>query len=279
MKFPAPLIVPLLLVILLLAIAPAGFGPARGASAATAVPPLSGQVTGPTLLGALQKGTFTVTGRGGPAEALNGTTVGTYNYSTTITATNGTTPSTGFVAPPDGVLINLSASFTVEAPNITGTYILTVEITSIGPGGTGNVSTNVTADFDVLEPYFVQATIHNPNGFAVAGAVVVVDLDGSTVGHQVLPSITADGSFDFSFNYTTTGLSSGWHTFTMTLTGTPGLLTFGNGAMSESSSFYVPPPPVNYTFDITVGLLLTVTAILISLMILGGRRPRRKKSP
>jgi hypothetical protein len=255
---------------------PMAGGASPAAHPASNYPPFSVTINGPHLLGLLEKASFVVTASGGPAELPNGTYVGNYSFRASLAGGN---VSSGNVAPPSGVLQNRTVTLSVQAPDSPGVDSLVVEVSSVAPNGTrGNVTGNFTAPFTVVVPYTVTALLRNPNNYSVLRLKVDVALDGSYVGTVVVPSIAAGGSYVVSYNYTTLGLPSGWHTFTFSLAGPAGLVVFANGETSYSVSFYVAPPPPNYTNDYLIGIASVAVAIFILTLFFGPRRIRRKKS-
>ncbi len=246
------------------------------ASRSASSPPIQATIQGPSVLGISAKATFYFTAHGGPAEASNGSTTGNLSYHASLIGGN---TSSGLVAPPQGVFVNNTANVTVQAPNITGNFELEVEVTSFAYSNkSDNASQNFTAAFTVVLPYSVNAVLQNPNNFTVSHVEVQVQLDGTVVGNVSVPSMAPQADFDLHYNYSTLSLTPGWHTFTLEIMGPPGLLLFSTGSPTESISFYVTPPPVDYTPYYLGGAGVAVAAIFISTLILGPRRGRRKKS-
>jgi hypothetical protein len=235
--------------------------------------PLTATVTGPSLMNILGKANFVVTASGGPSQLPNGTMSGNYTYNATISGGN---TSGSSVTPHTGELVNGTATLALVAPNNTGTYALTVEVIS-NPTTGSPAFYNTSVDFTVAIPYVLSATITNPNSFTVSGAIIQVSLDGTIVGTVTLPSIAGNGTYALTYNYTTAGLSSGWHTFSLAIQGIPSILVFTNGQGTLTVSFYVNPPPVNYEMYYLLGITLALLAIFISLLVVGGRRRRSSK--
>ncbi len=212
--------------------------------------------------------------------AFNGTAVnstglvGNYTFTTTLLGQN---TSGSFVNPNSGALATNNQTFSVGGLNNTGTYTLTVDLTSHGPEG--NESGNFSVSFQVVLPILLDATIYNTSNRTVTGATVIILLDGRRVGSAAISTLSPGGHTQFVYNYTTLGLASGTHSFTLVLQANPGLLVFSNGGTSETISFYVAPPPVNYTADWEVGIAVTVLAIFISLFLVVPRRSRSKRNP
>jgi hypothetical protein len=235
--------------------------------------PLTATVTGPSILNVLGKGKFVVTASGGPSQLPNGTMSGNYTFNATLSGGN----TSGYsITPHTGPLVNGTATLSLVAPNNTGTYALTVEVIS-NPKTGSPAYYNTSTDFIVAVPYVLSTTISNPNSFTVNGAIVQVSLDGSIVGTITLPSIAGNGTYSLIYNYTTAGLPSGWHTFTLSIQGIASLLKFTNDQTTLTVSFYVTPAPVNYEYYYLFGITLALLAIFISLLVVGGRRKRREK--
>ncbi|MDE1820127.1 MAG: hypothetical protein KGJ23_03605 [Euryarchaeota archaeon] len=277
---PSPTLRPFLLLgaviaLLVVSLLTPAVGVSRGSS--TNYPPFSVSITGPSLLSLNGSGKFVAYAQGGPAERLNGSVVGNYTFTTQLV---GADTAGSFVTPPSGAFIAQYVNATVGGINHTGTYTLEFNVTSHGVGhGAQNLTQVFSRQFQVVVPYIISATVENPNNFGVDGAVIQVALDGSVVGSLRVPSLLPAGSAQIKYNYTTLGLSSGYHTFTLTLVGGAGVLEFANGQPSMDVSFYVPAPAPDYTLYYLSGISVTVLAIFISLLFFGPRRPRRKKNP
>ncbi len=247
--------------------------PSLAAASSVSYPPLKASVSGPTLVAVSATEHYVVNATGGPSSPSGGSGFGNYSYNASIVGGN---TSGSSVTPATGSLKNDTTTLTLVAPNNTGTYTLTVEVKS--QATTGNASyTNATITFTVVQPYVVSTTIDNPTPYKIRGAVVEVALDGAVVNDITLPTIGGNGSFSFTYNYSTTGLSSGYHTFTLTLKSTPGLLVFSNGQQQYTATFYVSPPAPDYTLYIVTAVSLASVAIFISLLVVGGRARRRSK--
>ncbi len=235
--------------------------------------PLTARLTGPPAIAVKGKGNFYMVAFNGTAVDASGL-VGNYTFTTQLLGPN----TTGaFVQPPSGAFATDNQTFTVGSISSPGTYTLAVSLVSHGPSG--NETANFTRTFQVVTPYLLTATVYNPSNRTVTGASVEVLLDGKVLGSAGLTSLAPLTHATFTYNYTTLGLSPGEHTFTLVIQSVPGLLVFSGGAHTESISFYVQAAPANYTLDWEVGILLTVLAIFISLLIVAPRRTRNRKSP
>lgn len=240
-------------------------------------PPLNTTITGPSTLPTNGTGNYYAVASGGPAETLEGSYVGNYTFTNEIVGVD-TTGS--FVTPSSGAFIGRDANFSIGGLVNDGTYTFELNVTSHGAGSKPTNLTQIfTFQITVVVPYLISATVQNMNSYTVSGAVIDVLLDGTFVGATTIPSLAASGTSVITYNYTNTTLSPGYHTFTLEIKGPPGLLEFTNGQSMFSETFYVQGAPPNYTYYWFGGASLAVLAVLISLIIFGPRRPRRKKSP
>jgi hypothetical protein len=252
----------------LLAVGPAhAAGPSASASA-----PLTGSITGPSVVGTGLKASYTVSAQGGPAFAPNGTQVGILSYSASVAGTNATNVN---LLPSAGVLTNGTVALTLTTTNLTQSLVLTVDVTS-GHNGS-NVSSNFTYDVQVVVPYTVAATLVVAGSAGSEPFAVQVLLDGNPVGSVSVPSLTAHANYALTFSYVDPGLSVGWHTFTLVIGNAHGLVQFANGQSSYAQSFYVAGPPTNFTPWYLVGAAAVVGAIFIWLTLSGARRRGRKR--
>jgi hypothetical protein len=249
-------------------------GLAPNASAAVTYPPFQVQITGPAVLPSNGSGVFDAVASGGPAETLGGEFTGNYTFTSEIL---GVDTAGSFVSPQSGAFIGQDANLSLGGLVNTGIYTLEMNVTSHGIGNK-NLTQIFSYQFSVVIPYIVTATVINENSYQVSTILVGIELDGVSVGRTEILTLAASASTQISFNFTGS-LSAGYHTFTFVLEGAYGLLQFGNGQTSYSVQFYVSGPAVDYTQFYLIGGMLAVLAILISLMIFGPRRPRKKKSP
>ncbi len=243
-----------------------GSGPTRAAD----VPPLSGAISGPPALGTGLRGTYLLNASGGPAFASNGTQVGVLSFRATLTGAN---VSGSSVQPPSGVLVQGQSSVTVIAGNVTGPLSLAVEFTS--GFSAKNVSTNVSRAIQVVVPFTLQATLE-VGAQGVSPFVLTVTLDGAPVGTISVAVLAPGATAPVRFHYVTLGLSTGWHTFAISLAEEHGLVTFPGGSQEFSQAFYVGSPPASYTVDIIGGIAAFVGALFIWSAVVGGRRRGRR---
>ncbi len=239
--------------------------PVRGASASYA--PVTGSVSGPTVLSAGGSAHYTINGTGGPAYAPNGTRVGNVTYYITLAASNLTGVS---VTPAQDGLVGVNDTTLLTVGPYVETVTMTVMISSVYDGQ--NVSTNLTYNVAVVQPYVVRATLVNVANTTVLAFPVVITLDGQRVGSVLVASLTPGDQYNLSFSYATTGLSPGYHTFSISLAAQHGLVVFANGAESYSQTFYVTGPAPNYTLWYVLGVVAFVGVLFILMARVGARR-------
>lgn len=231
---------------------------------------ITGAIVGPSLVGQGLKAEYTVNATGGPAVAANGTVVGTFQFNATLA---GTDVSSGSVVPAAGVLVNRSTVLTFTAPNVIQVVTLNVRITSTFNGN--NTTNTFSTLIQVLPPYVLSGElVAGPT--AISGFTMTVSLDGTIIGSVSVPSIAADGTYNFSFDYVPTSLSAGWHTMSASVAPEHGLVTFAGGVEQLSIQFYVTGPPPDYTLDIGIGIAAFAVALFIWGSVVGARRRGRR---
>jgi hypothetical protein len=244
---------------------------ARGVSV-NATPALTGNISGPTYVGTGLKATFRVQASGGPAVSPNGSVVGRYSYNATLLASN----ETGLtISPSLGVLVNQSVNLSFVAGNVSEPISLHVEITSSAnatANSTTNETENITYAFNIVLPYVLTATVVSRAGATLNGFNLTVYLDGAIVGQVTVPTLAAKASVQVTYNYVTGGLSSGWHTFSLSLASQKGLVVFANGAQQYSVGFYVPAAAPNYTIWYVAGAVAFIGALFIWATRVAARR-------
>lgn len=244
-----------------------------GAAAAANYPPLTGHIAGPNTVGQGLKGSYTLTGTGGPAFGLNGTQVGTLSYEASVTGGN----TTGLLLlPTAGVLSNGSATLTLTANNVSQSVVITVTLTS-GYNGQ-NITTNISYSVNVVQPFTLRATIVVESALGTQPFDLTVLLDGTPVGAVSVPSLTGHATYPVVFSFVDQGLGAGTHTFSISLANQHGLVAFSNGASTFSQTFYVAGPPTNFTAWYLVAGGTLVAAIFIFLTASGARRRGRKRT-
>jgi|HubBroStandDraft_1064217.scaffolds.fasta_scaffold02634_3 hypothetical protein len=265
----------LLLVTLLVAASVAAFAP-TGLTAAHPTPaaaPVTGNITGKDVLALSGAAYYLINGTGGPAFAANGTQVGNFTYYASVAGTNTTgisiTPSEGAIDNFTGVRAQLSVGAVAE------TLTIDVEFTSVYQ--TANVSTNVTYVVTVVQPYVLTLNLISQSTSTIEGFVLNVYLDGTPIGTLSIPTLTAHQSYTATFQYATLGLSSGEHTFTVSLSNEHGLVTFPGGTTSYSQTFWVPGAPPSYTLWYLAGAVAFFGAIFIFVTRVAARRRNPSK--
>jgi len=228
---------------------------------------VTGTVSGPTVLATHATGTYTINGTGGPAVAPNGTKVGNLTVYFSVTAGNMTgvaiTPAQLPMEPGKPVQATLALGGTAEVVSI-GVMISSVYQKQ-------NESINLTYTVTAVTPYVVAATIV-AGGSTVLSFPVAVDLDGNAVGTVTVPTLTPGQSYNLSFKYATLGLSSGEHTFSLSIASEHGLVTFANGATVYSSTFFVPGPAPSYTLWYVAGAVAFIGVLFIFMTRVAARR-------
>ncbi len=230
--------------------------------------PVQGNITGPTVLATGATSRYLIEATGGPAVAPNGTIIGNLTYDASVTGPNPTGVS---ITPTSAALLaGVPGRPLLTVGSIAQTLTISVELISVL--GTSNETLNLTYTVQVVQPYVVAAIIVNPTNVTVESFVVLVDLDGSQVGNVSVPSLLAHRSYNLSFSYATTGLSTGWHTFTISLLQTHGLLRFANGSTTYEQSFYIPGPAPDYTIWYVTGAVVFIGVLFIFAARVGARR-------
>jgi hypothetical protein len=234
---------------------------------AAGVSAVTGTVSGPTILAAEGIGNYEINGSGGPAFASNGTQVGNLTVYLSITAANATGLS---LTPAQGSIVNRTPVKTVFQAGVAEVVTILAMISSTYHKQ--NQSINLTYTVNVVTPYVVRATIVAGALATVLSFSVQVLLDGTLVGSVSVPTLTARESYNLSFEYPTLGLSSGDHTFSISLAKEHGLVTFANGATVYSSTFYVTGPAPDYTLWYVVGIVAFFGVLFIFMTRVAARR-------
>lgn len=264
--------VALLLLASVVGLGAVGVAPAHPiASTAT---PVQGNVSGKSVLAFNAASFYFINASGGPAFAANGTMIGNLTYYASVTATNLTAVSV--VPSTSGFSGGAAQKTELTVGNVSEIVTIVVEIASVYQSS--NATLNLTFTVNVVQPYVLTLSLVSDASSTVLGFILIVDLDGTPVGTISIPSLTARESYTATFQYATTGLASGEHTFTVSLTNEHGLVSFAGGGSSFSTSFYVPGPPPNYTLWYVAGGVAFFGAIFIFLTRVAARRraPSRK---
>jgi hypothetical protein len=247
-----------------------GFSVPAPSHAAASYPPIQGTITGPTIVGRSLQVQYTVNGSGGPAVAANGTMVGNITFNATLSGNNVTTAS---IAPPTGVLVNGGVILRFTAPNITEAVNITVKLTS--SYGTLNASQNFSLIVQIVQPYVLSGLlVAGPT--TVTGFNMTVTVDGIPVGQVAVPTIAANGTYRFTYDYVPQGLSAGWHTMAISLAPEHGLVSFKGGLSQISVQFFITSPPPDYALDVAVGIAAFAVAVFIWGSVVGARRRGRR---
>jgi hypothetical protein len=255
------------------AIAPGVASAASVAPAQSPTSPVSGNVSGPTVVALSSNDSYFINGTGGPA-FLNGEQIGNITWYVTVTGTN---TSVVTVLPTSGSITNHTPGIvTVEMGTLVQTITLTVEIASTN--ATTNDTTNLTQVVHIVQPYLLTLNLHVSSTAAIHEFNLTIDLDGVPVGRIHIPPLAAGTNDTAEFVYATLSLSPGTHTFTASLIAEHGLITFAGGATTMSVSFFVPGAPPSYTVWYVAGIVAFFGALFIIVTrVAARRRPVTKK--
>lgn len=234
---------------------------------AAANAPLTGTVDGPSVVGVNATADYLLNATGGPAYASNGTLVGNLTYYASVAASNTTGIS---VAPSFGAVpndTNYTIYLTVGA--VAEPMTLIVEYTSVYQ--TENVSLNVTVSINIVTPYVLTGEVVASNATVLPFSIAVY-LDTVYVGSIPVPTLTPHQGYNFTFDYDTVGLSTGYHTFVLQMPSQHQQVHFPNGQYTYSMTFYITGPSPSYTLYYVLGAVAFVGVILISLILVGARR-------
>jgi hypothetical protein len=259
------------LALLLLLVAPtfllavsAVASPARAA----ATEPVTGSVSGPDIVATGSTTLFHVYGWGGPAVAFNATVVGSLKYYASVSGSNlsgiSFTPATANITSNQSLGVDLAVASAVET--------ITINVMISSTNDTLNQSTNVSTMVHIVAPYVVSATIVNSSTTAVTAFVVYVTLDGSVIGSVNVSGMPPGKTYQLTFEYATLGLSSGEHTFGISLVQEHGLVTFSNGLTQYTQTVYVSGPSPDYTLWYVLGIVAFFGALFIFASRVAARR-------
>jgi hypothetical protein len=266
---PLALAVLALVVLALGAAGPAAAAATAAPFAAGSTPPVTGAVTGPALVAAGGNATFFLNASGGPAEVA-GVLTGSISWNASLLGPNTTGTS---VAPTSGTITNGTSQpvrLTVTAANVLETVRLSVKLTSTG--SSANSTTNLSTSFRIVTPYVVWATLVAGPNAAVLPFNVTVALDGTVVGTVAVPGLAPNATYDLVYRYASPGLSSGYHTFTLSMADPHGLVTFASGLTVQSTTFYVSPPATSDTLWFVVGAVAFLGVLFIYATRVAARR-------
>jgi hypothetical protein len=244
--------------------------PAPAHAATASYPPITETTVGPSIVGKSLQATYTITGSGGPALAANGTLVGNITYNATLSGKN---VSSASIDPTPGVLVNGQVLLRFTAPNLTENVRLQIELTSTYQGNNTSAFFNTT--IQIVAPYVLSGLLE-AGPTTVTGFNLTVTVDGTPVGHAVIPTIVANGSYRFSFDYVPQGLGAGYHTIAVSLAPEHGLVTFPGGVEQINLQFYITGPPPDYSLDVAIGIAAFAVAVFIWGSVVGARRRGRR---
>jgi hypothetical protein len=238
--------------------------PTARAAGTTAV---TGSVTGPSIVSTGSTTPFQVAGFGGPAVSANGTVVGNLTYYASLVGPNLTGVS--FLPSESNFTSNQSQTADLVVTNATETITIDLEVASVYLGK--NVSFNTSYVVNVVQPYVISATLVASASWVTAFTVYVT-LDGTVIGNVSVPALQAGGTYQVKFEYPTLGLSTGDHTFAISLVQEHGLVTFANGQTQYSETVYVTGPAPDYTLWYVAGIVAFFGAIFIFATRVAARR-------
>jgi len=263
-----PATVLLVLVVLLAPALLVTLGSLAPSARAAGTTPVTGSMSGPTLISTGTTTRYEVHGWGGPAVASNGTVVGNLTYYLSLVGSNLTGVT---LAPPSAkFLTNASDVTDLTVANTSEALTINVMVSSVFQGK--NESTNFSYVVNVVHPYVLTAVIVNPSSSEVTAFNVYVTLDGSVIGNVTVPDLQPGGKYTVTFDYPTLGLSSGSHTFGISLAQEHGLVTFANGQTFYSQTVYVTSSPPDYTWWYVAGIAAFFGAIFIFASRVAARR-------
>jgi hypothetical protein len=237
--------------------------PAASAASVATTPvsqPLKGNLSGPSLVATQSNGTFYLNLSGGPA-VLSGVFVGDINWTANLTGPNITGSS---VTPSNGTIDNsttLPVALTVASGAISETLTLTVK--AVSNIQKTNSTINLTKTFSLVVPYTVRAILVAGPDATVLPFNISVLLDGSPVSTVAVPKLTPNETWGLIYRYPSLSLSSGYHTFTLSVTNEHGLVTFSNGKTVESTTFYVAPATPNDNVWYVLGVVVFFGVLFI----------------
>jgi hypothetical protein len=164
---------------------------------------------------------------------------------------------------------NQSQTADLVVTNATETITIDLEVASVYLGK--NVSFNTSYVVNVVQPYVISATLVASASWVTAFTVYVT-LDGTVIGNVSVPALQAGGTYQVKFEYPTLGLSTGDHTFAISLVQEHGLVTFANGQTQYSETVYVTGPAPDYTLWYVAGIVAFFGAIFIFATRVAARR-------
>lgn len=251
----------------------AASGVAAVPSQSSPVTPLTGNLSGPNVVGVSTNDSYSINGTGGPA-FLNGEKVGNLTWYASVSGTN---TSVITIVPTSGDLNGSTpGTVTLEMGALVQVITLTVELASTNH--TTNDTFNMTQVIHIVQPYLLTLHLHVSSVAAIHEFNLTIDLDGVPVGRIHIPPLAAGTNTTAEFLYATLGLSPGTHTFTASLIAEHGLITFAGGATTMTVTFFVPGAPPSYTVWYVAGIVAFFGALFIIVTrVAARRRPVAKK--
>ena len=253
-------------VVLLGLVAPALAHGTPAASGGTSGP-ITGSISGPAYLPETGNGTYLINASGGPA-VVDGQLVGQINYTATI---SGPYIQGVSIAPANGSIKTLGVPGTTVLTVSNYSETLTLLVHVVSTLGHVNASSNLTYSIQVRAPYIVRAVL-TAGATGVQPFTLVVNLDGARVGNVTVPVLIAYQAYEVVFRYAVASMSSGYHTFTLSVAAEHGLVAFQGGATSFSSTFYVAAPTPNYSVWYVAGAVAFFGALFIFVTRVAARR-------
>jgi hypothetical protein len=232
-------------------------------------PPLVGNVSGPSIVATSTNTTFYLNASGGPA-VVNGSFVGIISWSASL---SGPSTTSTFVTPLSGNITTTTVQpVAIIVTTSAAAQTLTLSVAVKSTFTKVNTSLTLTHAFRVAVPYIVYATLVAGRNASVLPFNVTVALDGTFVGFVHVPELAPGESYPLLYRYPTTGLGSGYHTFTLSVSDEHGLVTFAGGRTVQSATFYVAPAPMSNTIWYITGVVAFFGALFIYATRVAARR-------
>lgn len=199
--------------------------------------------SGPQYLVPGETGTLTVNVQNGPE--------GNVSYNASVSGNGKVTPQSGQTG---------TDSFTLQvtAPTVTGDFVVTVGVSSVGVQPQVNQTAKYT--IKVIPPVIISAVVHNSANVTAQSVPVEFYGDGALLNSTTV-SIPANGSKTVTYNWTAPNLAQGQHTVGIKLDPNSQYLHFGDGSREFTRSFYIGDSGwglANVLLGVVFGLLLLV---------------------
>jgi len=238
-------------------------------SQAASYNPLYADLDGPLVVTTGSVNMYVLSMIGGPAE----TWTGNYSYQATLTGDGDTTGAT-FLPSSAGPKTASTFYINLTAPSEPQRLTMSIVCTS----ATLNYTATETVQFqvEVVEPVVLSSTIENTGDVAVTGVPLSLQIyeDGLWVEfYNTTLDLAAGESYDFQYNWTALGLTSGEHKVRMLLDPNNEIVTFEGGASVYETTIYYNASGYGW-----VNSLLWVLVIVIGVTIyFVWRRPTKGK--